>query len=104
MRFLSRRLKSVQVVFRSFVFKKESLMHVATFGGARTPATAVTESKRVKSRTSLFARFMDGLKESRLKEARRVIEKHSHLVAPENLRNDLAASEGPNDEALSDRT
>jgi hypothetical protein len=28
---------------------------------------------------------MDGLKESRLKEARRVIEKHSHLVAPEKL-------------------
>ena len=79
-------------------------MHVATFGGARTPATAVTKGKRVKSRTSIFARFMNGLKESRLKEARRVIERHSHLMAPDNLRSDEAAGKGQNDETLSDRT
>jgi len=84
----------MQVVFRSPVFKKENLMHVATFGGARTPATAVVESKRVKSPTSIFARFMDGLKESRLQEARRVIERHSHLMTPDNFRSDGAASEG----------
>jgi len=59
-------------------------MHVATFGGARTPATAVVETKRVKSPTSIFARFMNGLKGSRLQEARRVIERHSHLMAPAN--------------------
>jgi hypothetical protein len=68
-------------------------MHVATFG-AVTPATAIVEIKRVKSRTSLFGRFMNGLKESRLQEARRVIERHSHLMAPDNLRDDGAASEG----------
>ena len=79
-------------------------MHVATFGGARTPATAVAESKRVKSPTSILARFMNGLKESRLQEARRVIERHSHLMAPDNLRDDGAASEGRIDETLSDRT
>jgi hypothetical protein len=90
-RFLGLRLRSVQVVFRSLVFKKENLMHVATFGGARTPATAVAESKRVKSPTSILARFMNGLKESRLQEARRVIERHSDLMAPDNLRSDEAA-------------
>ena len=79
-------------------------MHVATCGGARTPATAIAESKRVKTRASLFARFMSGLKESRLQEARRVIERHSHLMAPDNLRDDGAASEGRIDETLSDRT
>jgi hypothetical protein len=61
-------------------------MHVATFGGV-TPATAIVEIKRVKSRTSLFGRFMNGLKESRLQEARRVIERHSsHLMAPDKLK------------------
>jgi hypothetical protein len=94
----------VQVIFRSFVFKKENLMHVATFGGARTPATVIAESKRAKSRTSFFARFMNGLKESRLQEARRMIERHNHLMAPDNSRDHGAASEGRNDETLSDRT
>jgi len=69
-------------------------MHVATFGGARTPATAIAESKRVKTRASLFARFMSGLKKSRLQEARRVIERHSHLMAPDTLKDDGAAIEG----------
>jgi hypothetical protein len=103
-RFPSRGLRPVQVVFLSFVFTKENLMHAATFGGARTPDTAIAESKQVKSRASLFARFMNGLKESRLQEARRVIERHSHLMAPDNLRDDGAASEGRIDETLSDRT
>ena len=95
----------MQVVFRSLVFKKENLMYVATFGGARTPATAAAESKRVKSPTSSFDRFMNGLKESRLQEARRVIERHSrHLMAPDNLRRDEAAGKGRNDETFSDRT
>ena len=79
-------------------------MHVATFGGACTPDRAIAESKRVKSRASFFARFMNGLKESRLQEARRVIERHSHLMAPNNLRDDGAASKGRIDETLSDRT
>ena len=104
MRFLSLRLMPVQVVFRSLVFKKENLMYVATFGGARTPATAAAESKRVKSPTSIFDRFMNGLKESRLQEARRVIERHSHLMASDNLRSDEAAGKGRNDETFSDRT
>ena len=78
-------------------------MHVADFGGV-TPEGAIVEIKRVKSRTSLFGRFMNGLKESRLQEARRVIERHSHLMAPNNLRDDGAASKGRIDETLSDRT
>ena len=56
------------------------------------------------NRASLFARFMNGLKESPLQEARRVIERHSHLMAPDNLRDGGAASEGRIDETLSDRT
>ena len=61
-------------------------MHAVTYGGARTPATALVESKRVKPRKSIFARFMHGLKQSRLEEARRVIERHSHLLAPGRFR------------------
>ncbi len=79
-------------------------MHATTYGGARTPATAVVGSKRVKAGKSIFARFMDGLKESRLAQARRVIEKHSQLMAPDNVRDDEAASEGRKNETLSDRT
>ena len=79
-------------------------MHATIYGGARAPATAVAERKRVKPRKSIFDHFMDGLKESRLAEARRVIEKHNHLVAPDNLGDDGAASEGRNDETLSYRT
>ena len=79
-------------------------MHATTYGGARAPATAVAGSKRVKPGKSIFARFMDGLKKSRLAEARRVIEKHSQLMAPDNVRDDEAASEGRKNETLSDRT
>jgi hypothetical protein len=64
------------------------------------PSPKAGESKL---RTSLFARFMNGLRESRLQEAR-VIERHSHLMAPYNLSDDRTASEGRNDETLSNRT
>ena len=93
----------MQVVFRGLVFKKENLMHVATFGGV-TPATAIVEIKRVKARTSLFGRFMNGLKESRLQEARRVIERDSHPMARDNLRDDGLQAKDGNNETLSDRT
>ena len=38
-------------------------MHATIYGGARAPATAVAERKRVKPRKSIFDHFMDGLKE-----------------------------------------
>ena len=76
-------------------------MHAVTYGGARTPATALVENTRVKPRKSVFARFM---KQSRLEEARRVIERHSHLLGPDRFRGEGIASQGQNDETLSDRT
>jgi hypothetical protein len=79
-------------------------MHAVTYGGARTPATALVENTRVKPRKSVFARFMHGLKQSRLEEARRVIERHSHLLGPDRFWGEGIASEGQNDETLSDRT
>jgi hypothetical protein len=58
-------------------------MNAVTFGGARSPATAVAESVRVRPRRSFIARFIDGLKETRRMEARRVIERYAHLLPPD---------------------
>ncbi len=55
------------------------------------PPLPLPKASEFKSPTSILARFMNGLKESRLQEARRVIERHSHLMAPDNLRSDEAA-------------
>ena len=58
-------------------------MDAVTFGGARTPATAVAESARAKPRRSFLARFLDALKETRRREARHVIERYTHLLPPD---------------------
>ena len=49
-------------------------------GGVRTPVTAAGKNTQAEPRESFFARFMDALRETRLREARRVIEKHTHLL------------------------
>jgi hypothetical protein len=58
-------------------------MNAVTFGGARTPATALAKSARVSTRWSFFARFVDALKETRRQEARRVVERYAHLLPPD---------------------
>ncbi len=58
-------------------------MSAVTFGGAGTPAAAAGESTSFGSRrSSFFARFFEALKETRRREARRVIETYTHLLPP----------------------
>jgi hypothetical protein len=57
-------------------------MSAVTFGGAGTPAAAAGESASFGSRRSFFARFFEALKETRRREARRVIETYTHLLPP----------------------
>ena len=57
-------------------------MSAVTFGGAGTPAAAARESASFSSRRSFFARFFEALKETRRREARRVIETYTHLLPP----------------------
>jgi hypothetical protein len=72
------------VAIRSFtrmhfmtVMKADSRDSVATFGMDREEA-----------RKSLLLRFMDALKESRRREARRVIATHAHLLANRDILGD----------------
>jgi hypothetical protein len=58
-------------------------MDAVIFGSAHTPAAAVAEGVRVTPRRSFFAPFMDALKETRRREARRVIERYTHLLPPD---------------------
>ena len=56
-------------------------MNAVTYGGARTPAATIGKSTKVRSYKIVFARFMDALVETRLREASRVIQTHAHLLA-----------------------
>ena len=58
-------------------------MNDVTYAGVRAPRTAVAECIKSEPRRSFFARFMDGLRESRIQQARHVIEKHAHLLPSE---------------------
>ena len=66
-------------------------MNAVTFGGARVSATAVFKRGPAKPRKSFFVRLMDALAESRMREAHREIEKHAHLLAPDDPRRERAA-------------
>jgi hypothetical protein len=80
------------------------MMSAVTYGGARTPASTAGESVPIKRKKSLFVRFLQALKESRQKEARRVIERHGHLLRSDDSLMRRVAPKGRNDEALFDRT
>lgn len=56
-------------------------MVAVTYGVARRTAADDAERTQVDPRKSLFARFMNALAESRLRQAHREIEKHAHLLA-----------------------
>lgn len=66
-------------------------MNALTFG-ARAPAIVVFKRGQAKPRKSFFVRLMDALAESRLRQAHREIEKHAHLLAPDDPRRERAAS------------
>ena len=55
-------------------------MNTVTYEGVRTPTATIGEFVKANSK-SFFARFMDALMETRLREATRVIENHAHLLA-----------------------
>lgn len=48
--------------------------------GVRTPVAVLAETGGTVTQKPLFARFLDGLRESRLREAQRVIARHAHLL------------------------
>ena len=52
--------------------------------GVRTPATVLIEAGRADTRRTLLLRFLEALKRSRRREARRVIASHAHLLPPDH--------------------
>lgn len=55
-------------------------MDAITFGGARATAINVNKNGRVNSRRRFVTCFLNALRESRLNEARRIIEMHADLL------------------------
>ncbi|HET7382806.1 MAG TPA: hypothetical protein VFJ59_09500 [Pseudolabrys sp.] len=56
-------------------------MVAVTYGVARVPANKTAERTQAAApRKSFFARFMDGLVESRLQHVQREIARHAHLL------------------------
>jgi hypothetical protein len=70
--------------FADSFLRRKDFMNVVTYGGARVPATADAERVHAGPRKRFFVQFMDALRETRLREARRVIEKHPDLLQPTN--------------------
>jgi hypothetical protein len=56
-------------------------MTAVTYGGARTPGTAVAKSVQNELRKGFFARFMAALRETRRQQARRAIERYADLLS-----------------------
>jgi hypothetical protein len=56
-------------------------MDAANPAGSRGPATTLGGASKIASRKSIFSRFVSALKESRRREARRVIATYAHLMA-----------------------
>jgi hypothetical protein len=64
-------------------------MDAVNTAGSRNPAGTLAGTSQVKSRKSIYAHFMNALKESRSHEARRVIANYAHLLAQDDT------SDGP---------
>ena len=58
-------------------------MDIVIYGGAHAPRTAVVARSKAKLRKSLFARFMESLRETRRLQADREIARYAHLMASE---------------------
>ncbi|HZP70739.1 MAG TPA: hypothetical protein VFB29_12415 [Pseudolabrys sp.] len=59
-------------------------MHAVTYGVARGSETDTAAIRQERGHKPLFARVMDALKETRYREARRIIARHAHLLPPGN--------------------
>jgi hypothetical protein len=59
-------------------------MIAVTYGGTRTPATAVAKGVQNELRKGFFARFMAALQETRCQQARLVIERCADLSFDES--------------------
>jgi hypothetical protein len=56
-------------------------MVAVNYTDSRNPTAALGGASKVASRRSIFSRFVKALKDSRRREARRVITTYAHLVA-----------------------
>ena len=63
------------------VLEKESRMVAAIDGVARKSAPDVDEPVQAEPRKGLFVHFMDGLRETRRRQACREIAKNAHLLS-----------------------
>ena len=75
-------------------------MVVVTYGLTGAPAT--DGRARTDRPTHLFARFMKALRDSRLRQARRIIERHTHLPPPGHFLRTKTEREKHNYETLFD--
>jgi len=55
-------------------------MNAAAYGGDHAPATAVSSRLTTGARKGLFACFMNALRESRIRQAQRVLEIYARLL------------------------
>jgi len=53
--------------------------------GVHTPAAVLARVGRRETQSAPIARFVDALKKSRRREARRVIARYAHLLPPDHL-------------------
>jgi hypothetical protein len=60
-------------------------MVAVTYGVARVPAEAKQRAIAATPGKNLFARFMQALMESRMRQAEREIARHAHLLPPDML-------------------
>jgi hypothetical protein len=60
-------------------------MTAVTYGGVRTPDTAVAKSVQSEPRKGFFARFMAALREMRRQQACRVIERYADLLSSDEV-------------------
>jgi hypothetical protein len=59
-------------------------MDAVNYAGSRNRGRTIDGTSKIESRKSIFSRFMNGLMESRRREARRVIATYAHLLAQDD--------------------
>jgi hypothetical protein len=59
-------------------------MIAVTYGVTRRPAARNTKRTQAQPRKGFFARLLDALAESRMRQAHREITRHAHLLPPDH--------------------
>jgi hypothetical protein len=77
----SSRETNARIFAEASILKRKDPMIAVTYGGARTPNTAVVESLQNELHKGFFARFMAALRVTRREQARRVIERYAALLS-----------------------